>query len=176
MKPIILSLILAVFSSTLVAAPSAKSQDKAIIAGRSIGDIHVGERQSKAEKAAARHGESSDGDSHHNLSADLYTVPGGTLTIRARRQDMQHDFFVYSVRTTSPQYHTASGLHVGSKFSEIRARYPHAKFEESSNPGGVMNHDDQPETWVLIDPSGISFEFASREHPSRCISIEVSEP
>jgi hypothetical protein len=65
---------------------------------------------------------------------------------------MNHDnqWVISSIHVYDPKYHTARGIHVGSKYSELQKEYPAMKiFEEE---GGRVAVDK---------PSGISFSLST---------------
>ena len=164
MKTIVLSLILAIPASALVATPPAKPTNKTIVVGRNIGDIRLGDRLSEVE---SRYGEAPDVDTTMGVVIEPWKVPGGMVEIQTHRPNRRAEI-VTSVRTTSPQYHIADGLHVGSRLSEVRARYPHGNFSSAEFVSFVGDKGG----WLYND-SGVDFQFTAKDNSAHCIAIRA---
>ena len=96
----------------------------------------------------------------HQDTLFIHTARNGVLGVKpldGERIDV--------IRVTSPQFHTTSGIAVGSTFAQIRRRFPDGK---------AVNY--QP---AIYDDArhGIAFEFAHAPTPhSRCIALLVHLP
>jgi hypothetical protein len=130
--------------------------------GRRVGNLTIGrtlERDlvSLGPQAPGAEGDAAMGHIWHRWvgrtghELDVYTVRGET--------GADTDNFVTQVRVTSPAFHTADGLHVGSPYPQIAGRFP-IRNSVKTRPG-----------WRLIDDrrGGIAIEVTA----GHCAGIVV---
>jgi hypothetical protein len=151
---------------------SAQAEPNLIIAGESIGQIHLG-RYGKVYLAKLPNPDADDSGMGQYRSVWLSRKQGGrtdTLYIYSvangpRGIEPLNGVTIKLIRVTSPWYRTPDGLSTGSLLSQILRRFPRAR------PRG--------ESQSLYDDTkqGIAFEFARRAtSDSRCIAIIVHPP
>jgi hypothetical protein len=166
--PLIQALALVGFclSATVTAAPT---HDFLIVPGRSIGRTALGPNGAAELKLLPSPAAQDNGMNQH-YRVWVSHKEGRTDTLFTH--DTNNGVFdnvkptdgvtLDSIRITSPQFHTQSGLSTRSTLAEIRRRFPHV-------------HDDHFHPQLYIDARhGIAFEFAPLiKRTSHCIAISV---
>ena len=141
----------------------------AIVPGRSIGQLCLGEAASTATTPL---GLAASNDSAMGNTWQVWKS-GYELDVLTIRDESGLHTFVEQVRVTSPWFATRRGIHVGSSFSAVRAAFPKML---------RLNPDAKPtehQVLALYDNvnQGILFEFAAAKHgvPSsaKCQAILV---
>jgi hypothetical protein len=151
---------------------SAQTGSNLIIAGKSVGQTHLG-RYGAAYLARLPAPDADDSGMGQYRSVWLSRKQGGradTLYIYSvangpREIKPFKGVSIQLIRVTSPWYRTPDGLSTGSRLDQILRRFPHAR------PG-----DDSQGLYVDAK-QGIAFEFAGHAAAeSRCIAISVFSP
>lgn len=151
---------------------AASAHDFLIVPGHSIGQIALGPNGAAQLRRLPPPDASDDGMSQQRLvwvsrtsgrtnTLYLHTTANGALDVRPLSGET-----VDTIRITSRQFHTQSGISTGSTLAQIRRRFP-------------VTHSASAKNQTLYDDPrwGISFEFAVPVTPaSRCIGITVYTP
>jgi hypothetical protein len=144
-------------SAISLAAPNA------IVAGRSIGRIRLGE---PAKQATGPLGAATNADAASGRLWQVWTSPSSPSSTRyeldvltVRDESGLHEY-VEQLRVTSPWFATPQGVHVGSRLSAVIAAFPKVR---------RVNPDETPakhQQIALYDDvgQGIAFEFAAATH------------
>ena len=128
----------------------------AIVPGRSVGSLRLGEA---AKQATAPLGPASSSDATMGNSWQVWKSNHELDVLTIRDESGLHEF-VEQVRVTSPWFVTRRGIHVGSSFSAVRVAFPKAqRLNPDVGPNkhqGLALYDDVNQ--------GILFEFAAAKH------------
>ena len=160
----------------ITSCSAALAGTSAIVPGKSIGRISLGEHEAQAIKPL---GPTDGGDAASGHTWTIWKSP-------ASHAGRQYELDVYTVnregglyrdveqiRVTSPWYKTRHNVSVGSSLAAVKAAFPHIKrFKATVYPSGVK-------TAMLYDDvnQGISFEFGSAKTASanseKCRAIMI---
>ena len=162
------TLVLAALGALATLPLAAQADGTLIVPGRSIGQTRLGRHGDQDLRKLPRPDASDAGMMKQDLvwvskhegrapqTLYIHTVANGALDVRPH-----NGVTIEDIRVTSPVYHTASGIHVGSTRAEVRRRFPQAQPVD----GRKTELDDARR--------GIAFEFSGAAPSARCIAISV---
>lgn len=144
-----------------------------IVPGKSIGKTHLGTDGLKTlnnmpKPIASDPGMSQNrlvwisGKPPHQNTLFLHTTANGATDAKP-----SNGVTIDEIRVTSPEFHTADGLHCGEERSKISKALPQ-----------LHPLNDDPGSMILVDAAhGIAFEFAGNlKTDSACVAITVFYP
>ena len=156
-------LLLLIFVSTLPAA-----EDKVVVPGLRVGTVSLMEKLSsvKSELGSLSFEDAAMGRLWATWVVD---PPDGRIAVFCLRPD-EHTFVVQRILVTSPKYATASGISVGSTFSQINKLFP----EMTEGATYQSSFQKRRITVYHCSARGIAFEFPAEPKPSeQCIGFII---
>lgn len=101
------------------------------------------------------------GKENRNTTLSIHTIANGALDAKP-----QEGVTIDEARTSSRNFHTASGIAVGSTLKQIQHSFPQARRYQETKP-----------IVLYVDfRRGIAFEFANNKSSARCIGITILTP
>lgn len=144
-----------------------------IVPGKSIGKLHLTHRGSAELKQLGKPDVFDAGMSQTRQVWISKGTPRQTLFVHTASNSVidakpASDVTIDTIRITSPDFHTQSGISTASTLAQIRSKYPHLKRESDQDPDQTVIYSDAH--------LGISFEFPKDVPDAHPLGITVFTP